>query len=128
MTGIINFLQFLYTNWTSILVCIGFTIGIIKKTKDYSDKSDEEKIKIAKKQIKQIILKMISQAEDDYAYMTSSGSIKRSQVIKEVFEKYPILSKAVNQEEIINFIDACIDNSLDKLKEIIDKQDNECRK
>ena len=65
MEGLQKFLQLLNDNWTSILVCIGLVIGIVKKTQDYMSKSQDEKIEIAKKQIQTTILKMISDAEVD---------------------------------------------------------------
>lgn len=119
MIGIQNFLQMLYDNWTSVLVCIGLIIGIIQKTKSYLSKSEKEKIEIALSQIEETILKMITDAEEDYEDWNKAGSIKRSQVIKEIFEKYPILSKVTNQEEIIQAIDVMIDNSLVTLREIV---------
>ena len=65
------------------------------------------------------MLKMISDAEANYADWNKAGEIKRSQVIKEIYERYPILSKAINQEEMIAWIDNEIDNSLKTLREII---------
>ena len=92
---------------------------LVKKAKDYLSKSDEEKIEIAKTQIKETILKMISDAEVDYEEWNKAGSIKRSQVINEIFEKYPILSKVTNQSQIIDWIDQTIDESLKILREIV---------
>lgn len=119
MLGIQNFLQFLYDNWTTILVCIGLVIGLVKKTKDYYSKSKDEQIIIAKKQIHQAILKMISDAELDWVEWNKAGSIKRSQVIKQIYEEYPILSKVFDQSELINWIDDQIDDALDTLREVI---------
>ena len=56
MEGLQKFLQILNDNWTSILVCAGLIVGIIKKTHDYMSKSQEEKIELAKKQIQTTIL------------------------------------------------------------------------
>ena len=119
LTGIQNFLQIINDNWTTIIVIIGLVIAIIKKAKDYFSKSDEEKIEIAKKQIQETILKMISDAEVDYEEWNKAGSIKRSQVINEIFEKYPVLSKITDQEHIIKWIDETIDDSLKTLREIV---------
>lgn len=119
LTGIQNFLQIINDNWTTIIVIIGLVIAIIKKAKDYFSKSDEEKIEIAKKQIQETILKMISDAEVDYEEWNKAGSIKRSQVINEIFEKYPVLSKVTDQEQIIEWIDKTIDESLKTLREIV---------
>lgn len=119
--GIENFLRFINDNWTSIMVIIGLALGVIKKIKTYSSKTDDEKIAIAKEQIHEMILKMISDAEEDYEEWNKAGSIKRSQVIGEIFAKYPVLSKAVNQESLIKWIDDEIDNALVTLRQIVSK-------
>lgn len=119
MEGLQKFLQLLNDNWTSILVCIGLVIGIVKKTQDYMSKSQDEKIEIAKKQIQTTILKMISDAEVDWLEWSEAGSIKRAQVIKQIYEEYPILSKVVDQKALIEWIDEQIDSALDTLREIV---------
>lgn len=119
LNGIKNFLEIIETNWTTIIVIIGLVIAIVKKAKSYFNKSDEEKIEIAKQQVKEIILKLISDAEVDYDEWKKAGSIKRSQVIKDIFIEYPILSKTVNQEDLIKWIDETIDDALVTLREIV---------
>ena len=119
MEGLQKFLQLLNDNWTSILVCIGLVIGIVKKTQDYMSKSQDEKIEITKKQIQTTILKMISDAEVDWQEWSKAGSIKRAQVIKQIYEEYPILSKVVDQKALTEWIDEQIDSALDTLREIV---------
>lgn len=119
MEGLQNFLQFLNDNWTSILVCIGLVIGIVKKTQDYLSKNQEEKIALARKQIEKTILKMISDAEVDWQEWNKSGSIKRSQVIRQIYEEYPILSKVADQDTLIEWIDDQINRALDTLRSIV---------
>lgn len=119
LNGIKNFLELINQNWTTVIVIISLALAIGKKAKDYLGKSDEEKIEIAKKQIQEIILKLISDAEVDYEEWKKAGSIKRSQVIEEIFIEYPILSKAVDQEALIKWIDENIDNALVTLREIV---------
>ena len=119
MEGLQKFLQLLNDNWTSILVCIGLVIGIVKKTQDYMSKSQDEKIEIAKKQIQTTILKMISDAEVDWQEWSKAGSMKRAQVIKQIYEEYPILSKVVDQKALTEWIDEQIDSALDTLREIV---------
>lgn len=119
MQGFQNFLQFLYENWIGILVCAGLICGIGKKTVDFFSKSNEEKIAIAKRQVKETMLRMITDAEISYEEWNKAGSIKRSQVIEEIFTNYPILSKIVSQDELIKWIDSEIDNALVTLREII---------
>ena len=123
MTGLKNFLMFIYLHYVEIMVCIGLMIGIYHKIRGFLDKSQDEQIAIAKKQIKEIMLKMVSEAEIDYDEWNKAGSIKRSQVIKKIFELYPILSKAVDQQSVINWIDYQIDNSLETLAEVIKAND-----
>ena len=119
LNGIQNFLSFINENWTSIMVIIGLGIAVSRKAKNYFCKSNDEKIAIAKYQIKEMILKMVSDAEEDYEEWNKAGSIKRSQVIGEIFSKYPVLSKIVNQEDLVQWIDEEIDNALDTLREVI---------
>lgn len=119
LNGIINFLTFMNNNWTTIAAVITLSFTFYKKVRKYLSKSKEEKILIAKEQIHEMILKMISDAENDYAEMDKAGSIKRSQVISEIFTKYPILSKIVDQKEIIAWLDKEIDDALIELKKVI---------
>lgn len=119
LTGLQNFLNIINDNWTTILVCAGLIVGIVKKTQDYLSKSDDEKIEIAKAQIKQVILKKISDAEVDYEEWNKAGSIKRSQVIAEIYKEYPILSKVVDQTALTKYIDDAIDDALVELRDVI---------
>lgn len=122
LNGIQNFLGFINNNWTSITIIIGLVIAIIGKVRNYLNKSKEEKIVVAKEQIREIALKLVSDAETDYTEWAKSGSIKRSQVIEQIFEKYSILSKVTNQEELIKWIDNVIDEALNTMTETIKKQ------
>ncbi|WP_295248063.1 hypothetical protein [Ruminococcus sp.] len=119
LNGIQNFLQFINDNWISIIVIISLIIAIIQKIKRYFSKSNDEKISTAKAQIKEVILKLITDAEIDYESWNKAGSIKRSQVIQKIFEKYPILTKVSNQTEIIEWIDETINISLKELCKIV---------
>lgn len=118
LTGIQNFLQFINNHWTEIIVVLGLLIAVIQKAKVYFGKSNEEKIAIAKQQIEETMLKLITEAEVDYQEWVKAGSIKRSQVIEQIFLMYPILSKVTNQEELISWIDEIIDKSLETMREI----------
>lgn len=120
LNGIKNFLEFVDANWTTLVVIISLLIGLYQKISAYLKKSNEEKVAIAKQQIREIMLKMISDAEYDYEDWNKSGAIKRSQVIKKIYEMYPILSKVVNQEELIEWIDGEIDASLGTLNDIVE--------
>ena len=120
LDGIKNFLELVNENWTTIIVIIGLVIAVTKKAINYFSKSDEEKIAIAKKQIQETMLKLITDAEQDYEEWKQAGSIKRAQVIDELFANYPILSKVTNQEDLIKWIDDTIDEALVTLREIVE--------
>ena len=121
LNGVKNFLQMINDNWTTILVITGSVVAIVKKTKDWMAKSEEEKIAIAKEQISNTVLKMISDAEKNWEQYSKAGSIKRSEVIDMIYTKYPILSKVTNQDEVIAFIDDAIDNALKTLREVVEQ-------
>lgn len=125
LNGIKNFLSLINDNWTTILVIVGFALALWKKIESYSKLSTNKKIEIAKKQISENILKLITQAEKDYAEWEKAGSIKRSEVISEIYKEYPILAKVVNQEELVKWIDEQIDNALPTLRDIIKQNEKE---
>ena len=124
MDGINNFLTLINDNWTSITVCIGLLIMLGNKIKNYMSKTTDEKIEIAKKQIKETCLRLVSEAEMDFEDWNKSGEIKRSQVIQEIFKQHPILEKVADQEELIEFIDETIKKSLVVLREVIEKNES----
>lgn len=122
LNGVKNFLEILNANWTTILVVLGIIISIVQKTIKYFSKTDEERIAIAKEQIKEKMLKLIGDAEEDYEDWKKAGELKRAQVIGEIFKDYPILSKVVDQKELIKWIDDTIDDSLVTLRKIVEKK------
>lgn len=121
LNGVKNFLEILNENWTSILVVSGIIITLVQKTIKYFSKTDEERIAIAKEQITQQMLKFIGDAEEDYEDWKKAGELKRAQVIGKIFKDYPILSKVVDQKELIKWIDDTIDDSLVTLRKIVEE-------
>ena len=120
MNGIYNFLNFIDTNWTMICAIIVLGIAIYEEAKIFFAKSREEKIEIAKQQVKEIMLRLVTEAEKDYLQWIKAGEIKRAQVIDQVFEKYPILLKVTNQAELITWIDDTINEALKKMRKIFE--------
>lgn len=118
LDGIKNFLQLVNENWTTILVIVGLTIGIYRKTRMFFDTTNDEKIEIAKKQISERMLKLVSDAEENYESWAKAGEIKRSEVISKIYEDYPILSGVIDQDELINWIDDQIDAALPTLRKL----------
>ena len=122
MDGIRNFLQFVNDNWTSIVIILGLCVALYEKIKAFLSKSNAEKIESAKAQLKEVMLKLITDAEVDYESWNKAGSIKRSQVIQKIFSDYPVLSRVTDQQEIINWIDTSINDALKTLRKIVAEQ------
>lgn len=122
LTGLHNFLQFVNDNWGLIAATALLAMAVFKKIVNFFSKSDEEKIAIAKQQIQETMLKLVTKAEKDYLTWVSAGEIKRSEVIDEIFKKYPVLSKVSNQEELVAWIDEVINEALKKMRKIFEEQ------
>ena len=119
LTGIQNFLQFINDNWTAIVIIIALGVSIAIKIKNLFVKDKDGQIEIAKAQIKQIVLKLITDAEVDYNDWQKAGSIKRAQVIQKIYTDYPILAKVADQDMLIAWIDNEINSSLKELRKIV---------
>ncbi len=119
LNGIKNFLQIIYDNWFILVAIFGLCLGIYKKISVFFNKTTEQKIEIAKIQVREGILKMITDAETDYDSWVKAGEIKRSQVIKQIYTDYPILEKVVDQEELIDWMDNQIKEALKSLRKIV---------
>lgn len=122
LKSIQTLLQFVIDNWTSIIIIFGLALSLATKIRDYIKLSKEEKINIAKQQIEEIMLKLVTDAEEDYLEWVNAGSIKRSQVIEQIYAMYPALSKVANQEELIVWLDGAIDDALKIMRDIFEKQ------
>lgn len=125
MTGLNNFLEFVVNNWTSIFIIIVLIVAMVKKVVDYFKKSKEERIEIVKEQIRQVVLKLVMDAELDYEEWKKSGAIKRSQVIQELFDEFPVLAEVTDQEQLLAWIDSIIDEALETMRDILAKNETE---
>lgn len=121
LTGLKNLFEFINNNWAMISAIIVLAMAIVKKAVVFFSKSQNEQVAIAKAQIREIMLRLVTDAEEDYAQWIKSGAIKRSQVIEEIFVMYPVLSKVANQEEIIAWIDDTIDEALKTMRKIFEE-------
>lgn len=124
LNGIYNFLNFLNEHWTMICAIFVLVIAIGKKAVKFFSKSQDEKVAIAKAQIKEIMLMLVTRAEVSYAEWIKAGEIKRAEVVDEIFVMYPILSKVSNQAEIIAFIDGAIDEALKTMRKILEENNS----
>lgn len=119
LNGFKNFLTFVNDHWTEIAVIIGLLLAVGKKVVTYLNMSDDEKIAIAKRQLTETMLKLVTQAEKDYNAWVKAGAVKRAEVIDAIFQKYPILNRVADQETLIAEIDKMIDAALVEMREIL---------
>lgn len=122
LNGIKNFLELINENWTLITLVIGLGILAYTRIKNYLSLSQEQKINVALGQIRNSALKLVTDAEEDYEKWVKAGPIKRSQVIKQIYADYPILSKVVDQEALLEKLDEIIKDALDEMRRIIEEK------
>ena len=121
LVGIKNFLELINQNWTLITVIIGLGILVFNKIKSYLSLSEQEKINLALEQIRITALKLVTDAEEEYENWVKAGTIKRAEVIDVIFEKYPILNKITDQENLIERLDNIIDEALVEMRKVIEE-------
>lgn len=119
LNGLQNLLQFINDNWGIFVLLISIIVSIVVKIREFLSQNTDKQVEIIKNQLSEIMLKLITDAEKDYADWAKSGEIKRSQVIKNIFTLYPILGKVIDQSELITWIDEQINVSLKNLREIV---------
>lgn len=122
ISGIKNLLMFVSEHWAGIVTVLCMMFLAYKRVADFMGKSEEDRIRIAKEQIRINMLKYVTDAEEDYANWVKAGEIKRSQVISQIYADYPILSKIVAQDDLIAWIDQTIDEALKTMRKIIEEQ------
>lgn len=121
METMTNFLIFLGNNWVLIIFILCVIFGLYLAIKKFIKLSNDKKLEIIYQKISETILKNVSDAESFYYDIKQSGSIKRAQVIKQIYEDYPLINKIADQKSIIKKIDELIDKALEELNEIINK-------
>ena len=119
MTSITNLLKFLEENWSQIIIILAIAFTAYKKWQSFNKMSEKEKVDTAILIVSEIILEKLAKAEEDWINYKKTGTIKRSKVINEIYEQYPILKTYADQEYIINKIDDFIDEGLKNLEKTI---------
>jgi hypothetical protein len=126
MQSIQNLINFLDQNWTFIIIVLSFGFSLYKLYLKWNKLSKQEKIDQVIVIVGEIILEKLACAEEDWNNYKKTGSIKRSKVINEIYEQYPILKEYADQEYVIKKIDELIDLGLKDIektiKEIKEKQ------
>ena len=124
LNGVQNFVSLINDNWTLIVILIGFVCTIVNRFKLYMQLTDQEKINAIKSVIKETMLERVTNAEMEYENWIKAGAIKRSQVISEIYAKYPILYKVVDQHKLIEWMDESIEESLKVMRQIFEDNEN----
>ena len=119
LNSIKNILAFVCENWLAILIIAGLAAIAYRKVKAFIARDKDEQVAIAKSQIREFMLKLVSDAEQDYEAWNKAGAVKRAQVIQKIYMDYPILSTIVDQGALIKWIDDQIDAALGELRKII---------
>ena len=123
MQGIDNLIKFLAENWTFIVIIISIIIKAIISVSDFMKKSKEERKAAAWAELSRIALSLVSDAETEWGSKT--GAIKKSEVIKKIYDKLPALSEIANEEETSEQIDKIIDDALEQMREILKNKESE---
>lgn len=123
MQGIDNFIKFLAENWTFIVIIISIIIKAIISVSDFMKKSKEERKAAAWSELSRIALSLVSDAESEWGSKT--GEIKKSEVIKKIYDKLPALSEIANEAETSEQIDKIIDDALAQMREILKNKESE---
>lgn len=119
MNDFIAFLNFFDHAWPFILIIFACIIRIYFEWKKFAPLTKTQKIEIALKAIQETMIKRVSWAEVEWQEFAKTGSIKRAQVIAEIYEEYPVLKEYMDQESLTKKIDELIDESLTEVRKVI---------
>ena len=116
MKSVENILNFINENWTFIVILVSLGVKLYCSVTDFLKKSKKEQQEAAWAELSNIMLSLVSEAEQEWGSKT--GEIKRAEVIKQVFEKYPVLSTLSTENDVLERIDAMIDDALMQMRDI----------
>ena len=114
-----DIIAFLDSAWSIFLVLLGIFIFLYNKITNYMKLTKEQKVEAALKVVKAELLKLMSDAEIEWQDFNKSGEIKKSQVISEIYKKFPFLAEYISQDELIEKIGEMIEEQKAKMDEII---------
>lgn len=123
MNGINNFANLIQGQWTNILVVIAIVAGLIRSIINHSTMNEEQRVQAALKVISEELMKMMVQAEIQWKDYKKSGELKRSQVIKDIYNQFPFLSRYMDQEKLVQTIYDMIDKQMDNMNELMKKNE-----
>ena len=118
MKSIELFINFMLENWTFIITILACIYLAFIKVKKWNSLSKDEKINTALTILREQMLSYVTEAEKTFG--SGTGILKRSQVIKRVYEDYPILNNVIEQDKLIVVLDEYIDESLVELRKLLE--------
>lgn len=121
MKSVENILNFLNENWTFIVILISVGVKLYCSVTDFLKKSKKEQQEVAWAELSNIMLSLVSSAEQEWGSKT--GEIKRAEVIKQIFEKYPALSTLSTENDVLEKIDVLIDDALTQMRDIFKEKE-----
>ena len=123
MNGINNFANLIQGQWTNIVVVIAIVAGLVRSIINYYTMNEEQRVQAALKVISEELMKMMVQAEIQWKDYKKSGELKRSQVIKDIYNQFPFLSRYMDQEKLVQTIYEMIDKQMDNMNELMKKNE-----
>ena len=123
MNGINNFANLIQGQWTNIVVVIAIIAGLVRSIITYYTMNEEQRVQAALKVISEELMKMMVQAEIQWKDYKKSGELKRSQVIKDIYNQFPFLSRYMDQEKLVQTIYEMIDKQMDNMNELMKKNE-----
>lgn len=119
MVGLKNLLNLIAENWAIISVVLSLIIFTIIKLKNWKNMSKDEKLDSLLLVIQQWILKMMCEAEKNWEDYNSSGEVKKSEVIAEIYKQFPQLADYSQQDEILTKIETMINGAMASMNKIM---------
>lgn len=115
--------EFLYDNWSAIIIAIAVVITLINRVKAYASLSHDEKVAAAKKCVEAGIMEYVYEAEQWYNNNdVKQGLLKKANVISGIYKDYPILAALINQDEINKWLSDLIDEAVETLHNLPKKE------
>lgn len=104
-----------------LIVLVLAILAGIREYKKYMNMSKEDRLKAILTIVKKEVLELMCSAEEIYSEYEKSGKLKESNVISEIYKKFPVLSEFKNQDEIIDIISGFIKDEMDSMNKIVNK-------
>lgn len=107
---------------TIIAICV-FILAGAKIGLTYIDKIRSMNIQSILAIVKASVLKLMTDAEIDFANYKKSGEIKKSQVISNIYKQFPELQKVKDQGELQKELSDIIEGEMEKIREFNTNQE-----